>query len=405
MIHITSNQSAFKSGATNVHSSKYWTSAAPLKHTTFRNRNMGVQLDAGHDVTDSKMKEVTQLISALAQNPDTADQAMEMYSVLSNIVKQAAEKSYDILSKQITQEDLEKLYASLSRDLVKHLATSTNKGLAKTIAETFEYGKALPFSNQNFFTDFIKDLVTKMNRDFITRYYPGTGAVLIPSHKIVRVFENAAGEVFTQDELVTIAVKDYNQNRQDYVVLNLDGSERPITTDQILEKYTTKNFVDSLIHSSEVQIGDTVKVTVDVHFEGPLPQLDATAELIADTGEGYDMPVETLIVLDSLKAYYDFKRDHKDEMVFKVHNSVRDLKPIEITYDIVKVAEVPEGAEIITGLNTKQVKRNLFDADSVRLKFALRGNNASAVDKEIIRQFKEYFETDDETIIEKKLTI
>lgn len=358
---------------------------------------MGVQLDAGHDITNSKMKEVTQLISALAQNPDTAEKAMEMYEALSNIIKQAAEKSYDILSKDITQQELEKLYSSLSRSLVAHLKDSNDKGLAKTIAETFEYGKALPFSNQNFFKDFMKDLVTKMNRDFITRYYPGTGAVLIPSHKIVQLFENANGEVFTQDELTSLAISDYNLNRQNYIKFNLDGTEIAPKTDDIIDEFIAKNFIDSEIHSSEAQIGDTIRIVTDVHFEGPLPQLDATAELIADTGEGYDMPVEKIIVLDSLTKYYEFKREHKNEMVFKVHNAVRDLKPIEITYDIVKIGTEAEPAQV--------VKRNLFDADPVRLKFALTDHNTSSVDKEIIRQFKDYFEISDPAVIDKKLTI
>jgi hypothetical protein len=72
MIHIVSNLSATKSGATNVHPSSYWKSAEKLKYVTYRNRHMGIQLDASHEILQSKMKEVTQAISALSQNPDTA---------------------------------------------------------------------------------------------------------------------------------------------------------------------------------------------------------------------------------------------------------------------------------------------------------------------------------------------
>ncbi len=306
MIHIVSNQSAFKSGATNVHPKSYWTSADDLKFATLKNRHMGIQLDAGHDITNSKMKEVTQLISALAQNPDTADKANEMYEALSSIIKKAAEDSYEI--RDIDQAQLEKIYKELSNDLVSHLSTSTqNKGLASTIAETFEYGKSLPFSNQNFFGDFIKNLVTKMNQDFITRYYPGTGAILAPSHKIVQLIENEAGQSFTQSDLADLAIRDYNQDSSKYFIAEPNGTLRfNLTPDEIVSVYIADNFKDKEgVWADQLQIGDSYR--------------DADGKVVT---------------LNTLDQYYNFKKAFADKQVTKVYSAPRDLKPIEITFEV-----------------------------------------------------------------------
>lgn len=330
MIHIISNQSCFKSGAANVHPSSYWTTNAPLKYATLRNKHMGVQLDASHDIVGSKMKEVTQLISALSQNPDTSAQADEMYATLAEMIAQAMEKDLEQIS-NVTPEKLKKLYASLSKDLVHNLATSETQGLAKTIAETFGYNKVLPVSNQNFFSNFVKNLVTKMNQDFITRYYPGTGAILTPSHGIIMVYENEAGQTFTQGDIRVLAVKDYQKNKYQVPTIDVNGATetRNPTTQEMIDNYVTKNFRDVKINASAAQLEDTVKV------------VDKDGNTV-------------LIYLNSLDKYYAFKQFYKGQEVLKVHNAVRDLKPIEITFDVTTSKNEELTPEII-----KEVKKKV----------------------------------------------
>jgi len=67
MIHIISNLSAVKAGATNVNSSDLWTKDSDLAYYTFNNRFMGPQLDASHHADESKIKEVTQVIGAISK--------------------------------------------------------------------------------------------------------------------------------------------------------------------------------------------------------------------------------------------------------------------------------------------------------------------------------------------------
>jgi hypothetical protein len=322
MIHIISNQTAFKSGATNVHGSEYWLNNNPLKYATYKNKHMGVQLDATHEITGSKTREVTQMISALAQNPDTADKAHEMYENLANIIKDSAEPYLKSIQ-NLDADGIKKLYSNLSKDLVKHLAQSNDRGLAKTIAETFEYGKLLPFSNQNFFKSFVENLVINMNQDFITRYYPGTGAILLPSHKIVQIYNDANGNTFTQADLAKEAIQDSVANPNLYHELDPTGQTIQLNTEQIIEKYISEKFPPVDLTTDKVQIGDVIAAG------------------------------EEVINLDTLDKYYKFKQNYQGQLVKKLLNVPRDLKPIEITFTIAE-----------SGLT-----KNLFDLDSTRLRY------------------------------------
>ena len=53
-----------------------------------------------------------------------------------------------------------------------------------------------------------------MNDEFITRHYSGTGAILIPSHGIIQLYdlvdENGKSYTVTQDELIQEALSSVN---------------------------------------------------------------------------------------------------------------------------------------------------------------------------------------------------
>ena len=52
-----------------------------------------------------------------------------------------------------------------------------------------------------------------MNNEFITRHYSGTGAILIPSHGIIQLYDLVGedGSIYTvpQDEMIKEALKAY----------------------------------------------------------------------------------------------------------------------------------------------------------------------------------------------------
>ena len=172
---------------------------------------MGPQLDANHDADASEIKEITQVVSALAQNGNTAHLAQEVYENLASTIKNAA-----LPYEKYLGNDTNDLYNYMSRKFIDKMSKSDNVSLAKNILESLPEDLQVPFSNQNFFQAFVKDVISRMNNEFITRYYRGIGAVLNPSHDIVKMFEDVNGNIIKQEDLAKIAFTDYKLNRINY---------------------------------------------------------------------------------------------------------------------------------------------------------------------------------------------
>lgn len=166
-------------------------------YSSYINRNMGPQLDAYHDADNSQIKEITQVISAISQNGNSNHLATEVYEDIANIIKKAAEP-YINASKRGDKN----LYTLMSRKFTDAVMNSNNVSLAKTIMSSFSDDNLdIPFSNQHFFQLFVRDLITRMNSEFITRYYSGISAVLNPSHNIIKVYEDKNGNITKHEDL------------------------------------------------------------------------------------------------------------------------------------------------------------------------------------------------------------
>ena len=294
MIHIISNASAFKSGATNINLSSAWTDDNDLKlsYTTYNGRYIGPQLDAGHEADASKIKEITQIISALSQNPKTAQIAKEVYDDLAKIIEISAEPYIKKIT-NLNPELKEKYYKQLSLSFAHALSRSDGTNLAKTIAESFGHGALLPFSNQSFFREFTRDLITKMNNEFIVRYYNGLAMVLNPSHGMIQIYEDSTGRIYAQDDLMLEAF-----NQPEYLGKGLTNSE-------ILTDYLNKKFPKE-------------RVTIDKVMPGG----------------NYENELGEIINVNKIEDYYEFKEKYNGEPIYKVYNKPRDLKPSEITFEI-----------------------------------------------------------------------
>lgn len=294
MIHIVSNASAFKSGATNINLSSAWTDDNDLKlsYTTYNGRYIGPQLDANHEADASKIKEITQIISALSQNPKTAQIAKEVYDDLAKIIEISAEPYIKKIT-NLNPELKEKYYKQLSLSFAHALNRSDGTNLARTIAESFGHGALLPFSNQSFFREFTRDLITKMNNEFIVRYYNGLAMVLNPSHGIIQIYEDSTGRIYAQDDLMLEAF-----NQPEYLGKGLTNSE-------ILTDYLNKKFPKE-------------RVTIDKVMPGG----------------NYENELGEIINVNKIEDYYEFKEKYNGEPIYKVYNKPRDLKPSEITFEI-----------------------------------------------------------------------
>ena len=317
MIHIISNETSFKSGPTNVNPSSHWydSKIEKLSYSTYKGSYLGPQLDANHDINESHIKEITQIISALSQNPKSAPIANEIYNDIARIIRESA-KPYLSKITNLDNEKMESYYKTLSRNFAYALADSSNTGLAKTIAESFGQGSVLPFSHQSLFKDFTRDLITKMNNEFITRYYPGIGVLLNPSHGIIQVYEDPNGNIMSHNDIIKRAIQWYNDLPQ----------KQPLSTEQIIDLYTEQTFPPQEITLAEVNLGDIIEIGGRIEN------------------------------LNDIELYYNIKFNSNlplGTLVKKIYNVPRDLKPAEITFTY------------------NGIKSNVFDLPSVKLRYAL----------------------------------
>lgn len=302
MIHILSNTTALKAGASNVNSVDSWKDDNPLQFTTEMSNMMGIQLDATHNPDGSTIKEVTQIISALAQGGFTAEIAREAYKDIQNIIKHSASKYKEYLSKSNNDD----LYKYIADRFIEAVLRSNGNEVAKSLIQDLKDSNIhIPFSNSNFYNAFVQDIITKMNDDFISRTYTGMGTILTPSHGLVQLFDvEINGEMvpITQKDLIQLALSE-----------NVPGTSNEEAIQNILNKYLGNIEVDF----SEIELGDNI---------------------INSSGE-----VEKL---DTLEKYYNFKNSDKvvningeegtetvtNYKVTKVRNVARDLKPTLLTF-------------------------------------------------------------------------
>lgn len=324
IIHVLSNKSALKAGATNLNSSKYWTNNSTLMYSTYDSRFMGPQLDASHGTDSSEIKEITQLISALAQGGLTSEVANKVYSDIANVIKKAASPYIEGLG-----SDNSDLYNYLSTKFVDTILISKGESLAKSLIYSIkEDGISIPFSNANFFNLFVKDVVTRLNNEFISRYYSGVGSILLPSQGVIQVYDrlitdengNQRSVVMTQADLIQEALNNYNEAEfiEKY-------NRLPESNEDIINTYKEEIFKQIPVKIDQIEIGDTISV--------------------------YGMPY----TITTPEQYYKFKKKYINAgILYKIPSIPRDLKPTLHTFKV-------------NGLS-----RNVFDFDSTRLLFKLK---------------------------------
>lgn len=361
MIHVLSNHSSFKSGATRLNPKSSWTDNSKLMFTSFDNSHMGPQLDANHDSDGSEVREVSQVISALAQNTTTSYLAEEVYKNLGQIIKSAAEK----YSSNIGSD---KLYRKISKDFFNSVVQSENVSLAKSILETFGKNDLIPFSNQNMFQLFVREIITKMNNEFIIRYYSGIGAVLNPSHNIIQVYEDENGNVYTQADITKDALNQYVSD---------PNRDKNLSSDQIVTNYINEKFKPVSIPIEQLNPGETVLISETVTN---ILENSITGESVEVTEE-----VEIPKTLNKIEDYYEFKKQNAGKTVRLARNFPRDLKPSELTFTV----------------NGKHF--NLFDTEPVKFKYELTKLKKYYNDKKksglegiaLVADFENYIASDD----------
>lgn len=393
MIHILSNVSALKAGATGVNSASRWKSWDSLLYSTYNSRFMGPQLDASHEADQSEIREVSQVISALSQGGFTADIADEAYRDIANVIAKSMDRYLKHM--KVDNVDKEALYNMLSAKFIRSIQKSDRDEVTKDLINALlDNGVPVPFSNQNFYNLYVREIITTLNNDFISRNYPGIGGVLIPSHGMIQlydVFDGNKWTTITQEDIIKEALSIPTDNEKVpansinlYDTVVIGGIELSVDTEQrlnwlkntygdrIVEKvprqsneaivndFINKNLQDVLLDSRYIELGDTIRIDGEV------------------------------ITLDTPAKYYSFK-ENGPSTVYRVLSKPRDLKPTLHTFK-----EVQPFFDLVSNSETFiNVPKNTFDIQPLALLYKYTENILNDKDKIIINNIKNYIGNED----------
>lgn len=209
MIGIVANKSAVKVGVQNLNSVDAWTSSNddrnPLNYFSMSTKFGGLQMDADHDLEDSDVTEMTQMISALVQNGYSIEIADKVYR---DIGAYCVESIADI-REALKDVDSDKLFQIFGKAIVEAFATGDKDTLG--LAQAFiaiatknmqESGlKPIPFSSMSINGIFNSTVTTTLVKKAIRRHYEGVAAVLNPSFGSIQIY-NIEGSTYTYPELL-----------------------------------------------------------------------------------------------------------------------------------------------------------------------------------------------------------
>jgi hypothetical protein len=191
-----------------------------------------------------------------------------------------------------------------------------------------------------------------MNNEFITRYYSGTGAVLIPSHGIFQIYEDKDGQIFTYQDLVKEALAWYD---------GLEVKPPAQTNNDVVTLFKNERLGEDLVTRDKIQPGDSYVTYETVIVKDTLT--DSITQQPVEIEEEHDIP--TIHTLDTIEKYLAFKEEgNPTDSIIKSYGTVRDLKPSEVTFDV-SVNIPTENGESIPSF----VSKNIFDTESVIMRY------------------------------------
>lgn len=318
MIGILAQKSAVKNGASNINPASALFTGESLMHTDFDTHFLGVQLDAYHISDESSINEISQVISALAENQSTPELYSELYKAIGNIIDQEI-KAYNKANKIDGKYNLDKI----TKDFIRTIKNSDQIGNANEIIDLLVKLsiKQIPISNNNFFKPFVIDVISRLKTDFIKRKYPGVAAVLNPSYGSIQIYEDSTGKTYFHDDLYALAMEE-------------ELSDDLTLTPHEQHKLVSQKVIDRICANVPIS-ADNIK---------PLDTISVLDLSISDKPEVYN--------LNDIEEYYKVKkllRSKPDVVITRVHNKPRDLKPVEISF------------------TQNGVLKNVFDTDPIKL--------------------------------------
>ena len=206
MIAYVVDKSAIKVGAGNVNEMDAWYGNTELRYITMRTRYLGVQMNAEHELEDSDVTEMTQMISALSQNGYYSDVVNEIYTDIGAVVAEAlaefkasigdSNKIYKLLGKAFIDS-----FKNNDRDTIGLAQAFVLKATEALKSENPEY--RIPFSAETVSGLFISTVSSMITKKGIRRKYDGFAGVLTPAFNQIQYY-NVGGKPYLYEKFTRL---------------------------------------------------------------------------------------------------------------------------------------------------------------------------------------------------------
>lgn len=330
------NKSAMKVGVGNLNTDASWTNNSKLDYITMSTRYLGVQMDAEHELEDSDVTEMTQMISAISSHGYTSDIANRVYKDIGNVIIEAL-ADYDVA---IKNDDPKEIYKLLGEAFVKSFENNDRDTLGLAQAFVLKASKALkegnyefrlPFSAETVNGIFISTVSSLLTKKGIRRKYEGFAGVLTPSHDMIQYYNiggtNMMYEQFADKVREMGILPLYDENGR-IIKTAVQRAVKDLTIDSRLNPFLIP------IDPSEVDFEDTV-VVFETDDTGKILHIEPKTYYIKDFGQ-YD----AFKSLDfSNKRVYNFTSRPKNlkgtNTKFKVNGlqkTIYDLDAVRASY-------------------------------------------------------------------------
>lgn len=327
------NKSAMKVGVGNLNTDVSWTDNSKLDYITMSTRYLGVQMDAEHELEDSDVTEMTQMISAISSHGYTSDIANRVYKDIGNVILEAL-ADYDAA---IKNDDPKEIYKLLGEAFVKSFENNDRDTLGLAQAFVLKASKALkegnyefrlPFSAETVNGIFISTVSSLLTKKGIRRKYEGFAGVLTPSHDMIQYY-NIGGTNMMYEQFADKVREMGIQSLYDKNGRVVKTAVQRAVEDLVINGERNPFLIP--IDPSEVDFEDTV-VVFETDDSGKILHIEPKTYYIKDFGQ-----------------YDDFKSlDFKNKKVYNFTSRPKNLK----------------------GTNTKfkvnGLQKTIYDLDSVR---------------------------------------
>ena len=200
MIAYIIDDTSIKVGANNINPSDKFsrTNNSKLKYFEIETKHAGIQMNADHEIEESDVSEMGQMISALIQGGFSKREAEFIYRTIGKV----ALKNIRIYQKVSDSNDTEAMYEKLGKLFASAFVSGRRDSLSlaeafiTNAAEALKLGRKdskIPFSSNQIKGIFQATVTSTLNKLGIRRKFPGLGGLNAPSFGVRQLYKIGDG--------------------------------------------------------------------------------------------------------------------------------------------------------------------------------------------------------------------